>query len=67
VEKLTPKSLRLRAGLSQRQVSQLLDVTQQTVGSWEKGVIPRLTPSQAKLLCQAYQCSIEDLIQAFEG
>lgn len=67
MEPLTAKSLRLRAGLSQRQVSQELNVTSQSIANWEKGVVPRLTPSQVKRLCEMYKCSIEELIQAFEG
>lgn len=67
MKKLNPKSLRLQAGLTQREVSQMLNIQEKTVGGWEKGVIPRLTPSQAKRLCEAYGCSLEELIEAFEG
>lgn len=59
--------LRKRAGLSQRQVAQAIDVQTQTVGRWEQGVTPRLTPSQVKKLLELFDCSLDDLIEAFEG
>lgn len=61
-------SLRKRAGLSQRQVAQAIDVQTATVGRWEQGnVSPRLTPSQTKKLLEVFNCSLDDLIDAFEG
>jgi transcriptional regulator with XRE-family HTH domain len=65
-EPLTPMSLRKRAGLSQRQVAQALDVQTQTIGSWEKGGVPHLPPSKIKKLCEVLNCSLDDLIEAFE-
>ncbi|AFY43643.1 helix-turn-helix transcriptional regulator [Nostoc sp. PCC 7107] len=65
-EPLTPMSLRKRVGLTQRKVAQELDIRSQTVGDWEKGGVPHLTPSKMKRLCEIYQCSLDDLIEAFE-
>lgn len=64
--KLTPMSLRKQAGLTQRQVAQALDIQTQTVGSWEKGGVPHLPPSKIKKLCEVLNCSLDDLIEAFE-
>lgn len=63
----TPKSLRNRAGLSQREVAQKLDIRSQTVAGWEKGGIPHLPPSKMKLLCELYQSTLDDLIEVFEN
>ena len=65
-ELLTPMSLRKRAGLTQRQVAQALDIRSQTVGSWEKGVIPHLPPSKLKKMMEVYNCTLDELIEAFE-
>lgn len=59
-------SLRKRAGLTQRQVAQALDIQVQTVGTWEKGGIPHLPPSKVKKLCEVFNCTLDDLIVAFE-
>ncbi|RAM49462.1 MAG: XRE family transcriptional regulator [Hapalosiphonaceae cyanobacterium JJU2] len=64
---LNPTSLRKRAGLSQRQVAQELDIRSQTVADWEKGRVPRLPPSKLKRLCEIYNCTLDDLIDAFEN
>ncbi|AFZ24765.1 putative transcriptional regulator [Cylindrospermum stagnale PCC 7417] len=64
---LTPMSLRKKVNLTQRQVAQALDIQTQTVGGWEKGGIPHLPPSKIKKLCEVYQCSLDDLIEAFEA
>lgn len=60
-------SLRKRVGLTQREVAQRLDVRSQTIGLWEKGGVPHLPPSKMKKLCEAYECTLDDLIEAFEG
>ncbi len=59
-------SLRKRAGLTQRQVAQALDIQTQTVGSWEKGGIPHLPPSKVKKLCEVFNCTLDELIEAYE-
>jgi transcriptional regulator with XRE-family HTH domain len=66
-EQLTPMSLRKAANLSQRQVAQALDIQTQTVGNWEKGRVPNLPPSKIKKLCEIFNCTLDDLIEAYEG
>jgi len=57
--------LRTRLGLTQRQVAQAVGVTDQTISNWETGTYkPRLTPEQTLALCQALQCSLEELVAA---
>lgn len=54
--------LRKRLNLTQRQVAEALGVTDQTVSNWEQGRSePKLTFKQVKVLCQIFQCSLEDL------
>jgi transcriptional regulator with XRE-family HTH domain len=67
-EKLTPMLLRNRAGLTQRQVAQALDVREATVSEWERGFYtPRVYPSQIKRMLEVYKCDLDELIEAFEG
>ncbi len=66
-DQLTPVKLRQRIGLTQRQVAQALDIRQSTVSDWERGIsIPNLPPSKIKLMLEIYQCSLDELIEAFE-
>lgn len=66
-DQLNPVKLRQRVGLTQRQVAQALDVRQSTVSDWERGVTtPNLPPSKLKMMLQIYQCTLDDLIEAFE-
>jgi transcriptional regulator with XRE-family HTH domain len=59
--------LRKRANLTQAELAQKIGRSPSTVAKWEAGdVVPRGTPSEIKKLCEVYQCSIEDLIEAFE-
>lgn len=54
------KSRRLAAGLSQRQLAELMQVTQGAIANWETGAAyPRA--SQLPALAKALQCSIDDL------
>jgi transcriptional regulator with XRE-family HTH domain len=60
--------LRRAAGLTQREVSIALDVTESTVRRWEKrGSIPHLPLDKVKLLTELYQCTLDDLVMAFSG
>lgn len=60
--------LRERVGLTQRQIAQILDIRQGTVSDWERRrSIPHLPPSKFKLLLGAYKCTLDELIEAFEG
>jgi DNA-binding transcriptional regulator YiaG len=65
---LTLMKVRARAGLTQREFANLLGVTISTVSNWERGVqVPRLTFLQTKQLMEASGCSIDELVEAFEG
>lgn len=65
---LNPLLLRKRLNLTQRQISEFVGVKRETVSDWEvKRKIPRLRPSQLKRMLTIYQCSIDELIEAFEG
>lgn len=60
--------LRERVGLTQRQVSVALDKRQGTISDWERGVTsPRLTLKEVKELLLLYDCTLDDLIEAFEN
>jgi DNA-binding transcriptional regulator YiaG len=64
---LTPLHLRSRVGLSQQQVADALAVRASTVHGWEKGKTqPKLAPSQLKQMMSVYQCTLDELIAAFE-
>jgi transcriptional regulator with XRE-family HTH domain len=64
---LKPMTLRKRAKLTQRQVATALDVRESTVSEWERGLSkPHLVPSKTKKLLELYQCTIDELIEAFE-
>jgi transcriptional regulator with XRE-family HTH domain len=57
--------LRKRASLTQRQVADLLNVTVTTVSAWERGTqVPRLTFAQIEKLLNAFDCTIQDLVNA---
>lgn len=59
------KELRQRAGLRAEDVAVKLGIAMSTVRNWEQGrTIPKMRVDQFALLCQLYQCSIEELNQA---
>jgi transcriptional regulator with XRE-family HTH domain len=65
-EPITFAYLRKRAGLTQRQISILMDVTVSTVSQWETGgQRPRLFPEQFQKLLQVLNCTLEELVEAF--
>jgi transcriptional regulator with XRE-family HTH domain len=58
--------LRKRAGLSRVQVAFVLGVAEGTVAKWEQGTQePRLPPWKMKMWTDLYQCTIEELAEAF--
>lgn len=60
--------MRDRAGKSQKDVAEALDVKVQTVGNWEgERSIPALNPEQMFRLCQMLDISLEALAKAFRG
>ena len=59
------KELRQKAGLKAEEVALKIDVSSSTVRNWEQGrTTPKLRVDQFALLCQLYQCSIEQLNKA---
>lgn len=58
--------LRKAAGLTQRDVCIALDVTEYTVRRWEKKKqIPHLPIHKVQLLTELYNCTLQDLVDAF--
>ena len=62
------RDARTKAGFTQRQLSELLDVSAHTVWCWEAG---RMKPAHARLVELAYQCGVttdwllgRDLVEA---
>jgi len=64
-DRLTLAQLRQRAGLTQRKLADILEVTIKTVSAWERGEHePCLTLTQTKKLVNGLQCSLDELIAA---
>ena len=64
----SPMFLRKRTGLTQVQLAAKIGRSPSTVAKWEaRDMIPRLTPLEMKRLCQAYGCTFDELVDAFEG
>lgn len=62
---MTLRKLRESTNLSQPDVAERLNVTSQTVRNWEAGRSePSLKISQVHELCQLYQCSLSELVEA---
>jgi DNA-binding XRE family transcriptional regulator len=60
-------ALRRRAGLSQKQLSVIIDVKRQTISKWERGSTqPKMSGAKFLVLCQTLNCSIEGLALAIE-
>lgn len=58
--KMTLKSLRTNAGMTQRQAAEAMGVTQGTIYLWEKGKVdPPFTKLQK--LCDLYGCTVDDV------
>jgi transcriptional regulator with XRE-family HTH domain len=59
-------SLRLEAGLTQKQLATALEVTEQTVRNWEQGKVEaRFTLLQIKQLCLLLGKSLDELPDGF--
>lgn len=66
-DQLTPMKLRHRVGLTQQDVAFALKVRPATISDWERGLrVPNLPPSKIKLMLEVYQCTLDELIEAFE-
>jgi DNA-binding XRE family transcriptional regulator len=60
--------LRERAGLTQREIGEVLGVTDQTVSNWERGVkTMKLTIEQTSSLCKLFNCTFEELEKELRG
>lgn len=65
---LTPADLRRRTGLTQVQFATLIGKTPSTITKWEaRSTMLIAKPSEIKRICEAYQCTLDELIEAFEG
>lgn len=64
---VTPMRLREVAGLTKLQLAMELGLSVRTINDWEqKRSQPRLVPSQLKQMMSVYQCTLDELIAAFE-
>lgn len=66
-----PVNLRTRLNLSQEEIAARLKEVKlpssvSTVSKWECGAaVPKLYPWQFRLLCEVYECTLEELVDAF--
>lgn len=64
---VTPIGLREVAGLTKIQLAAQLGLSVRTINDWEqKRSQPKLVPSQLKQMMLVYQCTLDELIAAFE-
>jgi DNA-binding transcriptional regulator YiaG len=64
---VTPVRLREVAGLTKIQLALELGLSVRTINDWEqKRSQPKLVPSQLKQMMSVYQCTLDELIAAFE-
>jgi DNA-binding transcriptional regulator YiaG len=64
---VTPMHLREVAGLTKLQIAMELGLSVRTINDWEqKRSQPKLVPSQLKQMMSVYQCTLDELIAAFE-
>ena len=65
--RVTPIELRAGAGLTKIQLAAQLGMSVRTINDWEqKRSQPKLVPSQLKQMMSVYQCTLDELIAAFE-
>jgi DNA-binding transcriptional regulator YiaG len=65
--RVTPIELRAGAGLTKIQLAARLGLSVRTINDWEqKRSQPKLVPSQLKQMMSVYQCTLDELIAAFE-
>jgi DNA-binding transcriptional regulator YiaG len=65
---LNPNALRERAGLTRHQVAAGLGLSPKTIDSWESFKSqPKLSPYQVQQMLSVYQCTLDELVVAFNG
>jgi DNA-binding transcriptional regulator YiaG len=65
--RVTPMDLREVAGLTKVQLAAELGLSVRTINDWEQNRSqPKLVPSQLKQMMSVYQCTLDELIAAFE-
>lgn len=65
---VTPVWIRKRAKKTQRQIAVELGTTESVVSKWERGItVPHPALIDIPLYCRAYDCSLEELIEAFSN
>jgi transcriptional regulator with XRE-family HTH domain len=65
---VTPVWIRKRAKKTQRQIAVELGTTESVVSKWERGVtVPHPALIDIPMYCRAYECSVEELIEAFSN
>jgi DNA-binding transcriptional regulator YiaG len=65
--RIAPICLRENAGLTKAQLAAELGLNIRTINDWEqKRSQPKLVPSQLKQMMSVYQCTLDQLIEAFE-
>lgn len=57
------KSLREQAGLTQRELSLIVGVTENTIANWESGRSGLDLIEKLIRLCEALNCSLNDLVE----
>ncbi|MFM2303448.1 MAG: hypothetical protein RLZZ135_857 [Cyanobacteriota bacterium] len=64
---LTPLGLRELTGLTKAELAAELGLSVKTIDSWEQNRSqPKLVPSKVKQMMSVYQCTLDELIAAFE-
>lgn len=54
---------RIRAGISQRKLSEVIDIDREALRLWEKtGKEPKLRPSQVAALLKVLQCELSEIL-----
>lgn len=60
--------LRKRAGLTQVGLAAKIGRSPSTIAKWESGEkIPHLTPIETKTFCEVCLCTLDELVEAFQG
>jgi transcriptional regulator with XRE-family HTH domain len=59
------RELRRRANLTLERVAADLGRSHSTISNWESGkTLPMLNPLEFELICQLYQCTCEEFVEA---